>query len=294
MRQRFCIILNPSAGVPRKRFIADVLARLAARGAITTVVEPRNRSEAAIAVREACSTHDVIVAAGGDGTVRHAAAALGSLAMPLGLIPLGTGNVLAREIGLQLDAVFVADTLVDGEERIVHGATANGEPFFLMAGAGFDGRVIGCLNQSLKRRMARAAYAPAMIRALLQPIDRLQITIDGIPHSANWAIAANARHYGGSFIVSPNSSIFEPGLKVMMIQADTRRDLVVQLLRIAQGSLAKGGHASVNVLDGQKIRIAALSNIVEPVLSQLDGDAYSALPIEIDARGPQLRLIVPR
>ena len=294
MRQRFCIILNPSAGVPRKRFIADVLARLAARGAITTVVEPRNRSEAAIAVREACSTHDVIVAAGGDGTVRHAAAALGSLAMPLGLIPLGTGNVLAREIGLRRDAVFVADTLVDGEERIVHGATANGEPFFLMAGAGFDGRVIGCLNQSLKRRMARAAYAPAMIRALLQPIDRLHVTIDGITHSANWAIAANARHYGGSFIVSPNSSIFEPGLKVIMIQADTRRDLVVQLLRIAQGSLAKGDHASVNVLDGQKIRIAALSNIVEPVLSQLDGDAYSALPIEIDARGPQLRLIVPR
>ena len=294
MHQRFCIIVNPSAGVPRKRFIADVLARLAARGAVASVVEPRNRSEAAIAVKEACRTHDVIVAAGGDGTVRHAAAALGASVIPLGLIPLGTGNVLAREIGLRRDAVSVADTLVDGEMRVVHGATANGEPFFLMAGAGFDGRVIGCLNLSLKRRVARAAYAPAMIQALMRPIDRLQVTIDGVTHSANWVIAANARHYGGSFVVSPNSSIFKAGLKVIMIQADTRRDLFVQLLRIAQGSLAAGGHASVNVMDGQKIKIAALSDTAQPVLSQLDGDAFGALPIDIDACGPQLRLIVPR
>lgn len=294
MRQRYCIILNPSAGVPRKRFLTDVLARLAVRGAVTTVVEPRNRSEAAIAVKEACSTHDVIVAAGGDGTVRHAAMALGAAGIPLGLIPLGTGNVLAREIGLRRDAVSVADALVDGDVRLVQGATANGEPFYLMVGAGFDGRVIGCLNQAFKRRLARAAYAPAMVRALMHPVDRLQVTIDGVSHTANWVIAANARHYGGGFILAPGASIFEPGLKVILIKAGTRAALVTQLLRLATGSLGKELHQAVTVIDGLKIKVEGVVDQRGAVFGQVDGDGFGALPLEIDAAGPQLRLIVPR
>ncbi len=99
MRRSFFIVLNPSAGVPRRRFFADVIAGLAARGASATVVEHGDPATAAAAVRAALGRHDAIVAAGGDGTARQVAASIGDAEMPMGLIPLGTGNVLAREIG---------------------------------------------------------------------------------------------------------------------------------------------------------------------------------------------------
>ena len=295
MRHRFFIVLNPSAGVPRQRFFAEVLARLNARGAVSTVIEPREQSEAAAAVRAACASHDVIVAAGGDGTIRQAAAAAGCSQIPLGLIPLGTGNVVAREIGLQRTAKAVADTLIDGPIRTVHGARANGEPFYLMAGAGFDGRVVGCLNQSLKRTLGRAAFGPAMMSAWRQPIDRLQVTIDGQHHTANWMIVANARHYGGSFVLAPDASIFEAGLKVILIRAETRRDLAWQIMRIARGSFGHADCPAVRVLDAHRVIVTCAdpsSPLQIPV--QVDGDKFGTLPLDIDANGPQLRLIVPR
>jgi diacylglycerol kinase (ATP) len=246
-------------------------------------------------VREACGAHDVIVAAGGDGTIRRAATAIGSSGLPLGLLPMGTGNVFAREIGLRRDPVQIADTILDGATKAVHGAYANGEPFYLMAGAGFDARVIRSLNQPLKRIVGRAAYAPAILGSLQQPVECLDITIDGRRHEANWAIVANARHYGGGFVIAPEASLFHPGLEIILISAQSRSALVGQLLKIAAGKLVQSANTAVKVLKGSHIVIERRkphhSGAAVPI--QVDGDAFGTLPLRIDANGPQLRLIVP-
>ena len=87
--------------------------------------------------------YDAVIAAGGDGTIRHVAAALIGTETPLGIIPVGTGNVLAHEIGLAATAGAVAPMLLDGPIATVACAQANAEPFLLMVGAGFDARVLG-------------------------------------------------------------------------------------------------------------------------------------------------------
>ncbi len=293
MRRRPFIVLNPSAGVPRRRFFAAVLARLTERGADATVVAPKDCDGAAALVRAACSSHDLIVAAGGDGTIRHAAAAMDGSDVPLGIIPLGTGNVFAREIGLRRDPIQVADTLVDGEIKTVRGAHANGEPFYLMAGVGFDARVIKALKQPLKRLLGRAAYAPAMLEVLQQPLDRLDVLINQQLHHANWVIVANARHYGGSFVVTPEASIFKPGLKIVLICAENRGDLIRQLLKLARGTLVQKNNPAVRVFDGDEVIVANALADGPPMFVQVDGDAFGSLPLRIDANGPQLRLIVP-
>ena len=296
MRRRPLIVLNSTAGVPRRRYLAAVLARLAYRGAIATVVEPGSSALVEASVRKAFQTHDVIVAAGGDGTIRRVAAAAGSSGLPIGILPMGTGNVFAHEIGLRRDPVQIADTILDGEIKTVHGAYANSEPFYLMAGAGFDARVIGALNQPLKRIFGRAAYVPAILGVLQQPVERLDVTIDDRQYAANWVIVANARHYGGRFIVAPGASIFRPGLEIVLIAAPGRVALIEQLLKLARGSLTQAANTAVTVLTGSKIVIARAKSLHtggSSVPVQVDGDAFGTLPLRIDANGPQLRLIVP-
>ncbi len=293
MRQRPFIILNPSAGVPRRRFVAAVLARLSALGAVATVVEPDTREQAAAMARDACATHDMIVAGGGDGTIRQVSAAISGSGVPLGIIPLGTGNVLAREIELGNDPVRVADVLIEGNIKVVQGALANNEPFYLMAGIGFDARVVDGLNQTLKRFSGRAAYAPALLRAWRRPVDQLSVTIDGAEFKANWLLVSNARHYGGSFVVAPNASIFSTGLKVILIRAETRRELAWQLLQLATGRLTATGNLAVREFDASHVTVSNLSPEYSSVPVQIDGDSSGTLPLTIDANGPQLRLIVP-
>lgn len=292
-RRRPFIVFNPTAGIPRERFFAAVIARLKHRGAIATVVEPAHSKEVAALVQSACGSHDMIVAAGGDGTIRQAAASMDFSGVPLGIIPLGTGNVFAREIGLRRDSVHVADTLLDGEVTSVRGAYANGEPFYLMAGVGFDARVIDALNLPLKRILGRAAYAPAMLRVLRQPLEWLDVMIDRQLYRANWAIIANARHYGGNFIVAPEASIFKSGLKIVLVSAANRPSLMWQLSKLARSAMVQPNNLAVRVIDGTEITVVRSTSGSRPVPVQVDGDAFGSLPLHIDANGPQLRLILP-
>jgi len=83
---------------------------------------------------------------------------------PLGLVPVGTGNVLGSELGLVRDAQKLARGLLDDRDVPVRVALANGQPFLLMASAGFDARVLSHLDQVLKRRIGKLAYAGPLLR----------------------------------------------------------------------------------------------------------------------------------
>lgn len=289
MRRRFYIVLNPTAGVPRRGFLTAVVDGLAARGATATVVEHADATLVGGAVRSAIGHYDAIVAAGGDGTIRQVAAALGNADVPLGIVPLGTGNVFAREIGLARNPAAVVQTLLDGAEVDIRGARANGAPFYLMAGVGFDARTVAALDQGWKRRIGRAAYGQAVLRAWQAPADELVVEIDDTTFAANWLIVTNARHYGGSFVLSPRRSIFTSGLEAVLIRAADRQRLFEQLVRLALGRLTTDDNSHVTTVPAKRLRIRSSSAV--PV--QIDGDKYATTPLTIDADGPQLRLIVP-
>ena len=102
MRRRLFVISNPGAGLSHSSLIDDAVRALERAGASLTRVRPASIDAARLAAREAAASgsYDAIVAAGGDGTIRHVASALIDSGTPLGIIPVGTGNVLAHEIGL--------------------------------------------------------------------------------------------------------------------------------------------------------------------------------------------------
>jgi diacylglycerol kinase (ATP) len=289
VRRRFFVIHNPTAGLRRRRRLEKIIGILRARGCHVDVQltqsEPDDRALVETAVR--AGRFDAVVAAGGDGTVRSAAAALAGSGVPLGLIPIGTGNVLAHEIGLRLEAEAIADCLLQGRVALVPTARANGELFLLMAGVGFDGRVIGRLDIALRRRIGKLAYVWPVIRALLAGPDRLRVCIDGEDHAAGWVVASAVRHYAGAFVIAPTARLDEPRLEVVLFGCKGRWSMLAQLIAIGLGRIADC--SDVQHLPATAIEITSESAV--PV--QIDGDPCGTTPISIRAGGPALHLIIP-
>ncbi len=145
-------------------------------------------------------------------------------------------------------------------------AYANDEPFLLMAGAGFDGRVIAALDHRLKAQVGKAAYAGPMIGALAHPVDTLTVTIDGCPHEASWAVIANARHYGGSFVMARRTGIRERGLQAILFKAKNRAELFSQLVALAMGQLdaRAASHGDVEMLPCARASISCAASSADP------------------------------
>jgi diacylglycerol kinase (ATP) len=290
LSRRFAIIENPLAG-PRanRNRLDEVVERLREAGCALEV----RRSDGASANRELARAavseggFDAVIAAGGDGTARATATALAGTTMPLGIIPVGTGNVMAHEIGLSLDPAAVVRCLADGRVASIQTGQANGELFLLMAGAGLDGRVAAGLDVALKRRIGKLAYGPPLVRALLAGPDRLTVRVDGIEHVAAWAIATLRRRYAGSFVISPSASLEATGIHIVLFTSPNRRALVGQLLGVAAGRVHR--HRGITDIIGGTIEITAEPKV--PI--QIDGEPFGTTPCRITVDGPRLRLLVP-
>jgi diacylglycerol kinase (ATP) len=294
MRRRFFLIYNRAAGRDRRLYIDAVISDMTRAGACviegeaTTLADAR--AEAAAAARS--GTIDALIAAGGDGTVRQAAIAAQGTACPVGAVMMGTGNVLAHELRLPRAPDAVAAMLCNGPTVTINLARANDEPFLLMAGAGFDGRIVGNLNQWLKQRFARAAYAPATLAALRAPLDRLCVTIDGREHTCAWAIVTSAARYGGAFQLTRQTSVREPGLVAMLFRPRTRAELVAQAVALARGDLDRRAADDPDWVTAIPCSAADITASV-PVPAQIDGDIFGTTPLHISSSNGQVDLIVP-
>jgi diacylglycerol kinase family enzyme len=290
MRRRFFLIENAIAGTGPGGLVARVVDLLERAGASVERCRGVSASEAeqhAITAAHG-GDFDALIAAGGDGTIRHAARAVAGTNIPLGVIPLGTANVLAHEIGLVRTARELAHVLQAGSAETIEAPLANGELFLLMAGAGFDGRVIEALSHAVKGRIGKLAYAGPILRALTRPADSLEVSIDGKLHRTSWVVITNARHYGGRFVIAPSTSVHEKGLRAVLFDAPSRSELVKSLLALAMGQLGTCRHVSVHTCAHVEVR----SEMRVPV--QVDGDAFGATPLVVEARGgPRVSLIMP-
>lgn len=288
-RRRFLLVANPEAGRLGRRMLEPTLDCLAQAGAVVTRAPSTGIKEAARAIALASRGGDVdaVLVAGGDGSFRMAATALLGSGLPIGLIPLGTGNVLAHELGLPTTPDALARLFIDGPTAAIRCARSNGAPFFLMAGAGFDGAVIAHLHQGLKQTLGKAAYAPAILRAVSAPLPRLHVTVDGQPRDATWIIVSNARFYGGRFVLVPHTHALDEGWHAVLLQARDRLTLMQQLLDLARGSLLR--RPDVRMLPCRRVSVHG----DRPVAVEIDGDAEGTTPLEIETGDEAVRVIVP-
>lgn len=293
MRQRFALVFNDTAGTIRPWLLDRVLTVLREAGAVVQPLQTASAAEASLKVRALAieGALNGIIAAGGDGTVRAVAAGVAGSDLPVGYIPLGTGNVLKYEIGLGSRPEEIASTLLHGSCLDVRCGLMNSAPFFLMAGAGFDARIVAGLGHAAKRVMGRAAYAFPATQAFAGRPPRFQVEADGDSYDASWVIVSNAMHYGGSFVLTRDTQLGVDGLIAVIVTGDTRRAMLSAGLALVAGRLGDATRCpkGVVVRPVQRVHITAR----EPVHLQVDGDEAGMSPAEILASGPQVRFIVP-
>ena len=176
---RPAVVFNPSKFADGADPRREIGAALEAAGIddvlwFETTAEDPGRGQCADALAAGA---DLVLACGGDGTVRACAAALAGGDVPLGLLPAGTGNLLARNLGIPTDLESAAKVASAGHLRRIDVPALDGEPFVVMGGAGFDAQLFERTSDQLKSRIGWVAYALAGARAM-RDVERQRITLE--------------------------------------------------------------------------------------------------------------------
>jgi YegS/Rv2252/BmrU family lipid kinase len=296
---RLTIIFNPIAGRRRRGFLEDVRDRLTARGWAIDLQATAQRGDAerlarAILRMPKQDRPDLLAIAGGDGTIGEAinglVTAVDADAIPFGIIPMGTANVLAAEIGLAVDPAAIAATLDARQARPVHVGLANGRAFSLMVGAGFDAHVVAGVDPAMKKRLGKLAYVwQALREARRFSFPAYRVAIDGgQPVEAASLIVAKGRFYGGRHVVAPAADLGKAGFEICLFE---RRGLFQALrygIALALGRLPRA--SGYRIVSGRRVEIEGPPG--DPV--QGDGDIIGHLPMRITLAPIPLRLIMPR
>lgn len=276
-RKRFLIIHNPIAGMRRRWMLHEVCRHLRANGAEVTIVHADSLEDDKRLANQAALGHDfdAVVAAGGDSTIRGVASGLIGSDMPLGLIPVGTGNVLAHEIGIRRGPKAVAGYLMASPAVAVPIGAANGEPFCLMASVGFDASVLAHLDTVWKRRMGKLAYIWPVMSELMVKQRAFDARIDGQLHRCTWLIVTKVRHYGGPFKLPCDQDLQSDQFHAVIINARSAAGLMGVLLAIATGRMR----------DHPCVEIKPCRHVVVPdgpdIATQLDGELFGHPPLDI-------------
>ena len=287
--RRLLIVFNPAAGRRRRPGLQRVLAALATHPVQVEVAETTGPGDAERFAREADPDRfDVVVAAGGDGTVNEVINGLAVSGLPLGLLPLGTANVLAAEIDQRLEPAAVAATLASGEPRRIALGRANGRRFILMAGAGFDAHVVNEVSVPLKRRLGKGAYVLATLDQLARfAFEPYRVRVNGSTCEAASVLVANGRYYAGRYLCAPEASLAEPSLEVCLFERSGRLPAIGYALALLAGRLPR--LRSFRTVRTDRLIIEGRAG--EPV--QGDGDVLTRLDVEIDVVPDALAILVP-
>jgi YegS/Rv2252/BmrU family lipid kinase len=284
---RLAVVFNPTAGRRKAKRLAAALALLRGAGEAVDLERTAARGDAERLAYDAPREQTLIIA-GGDGTANEAAnGRLAAGGGRLALIPLGTANVLAAELGIET-LEQAAQAAVTGRPLLCRLGLANGRAFVMMAGVGFDAHVVAGVSPRVKRLMGKGAYVLEMLRQLARfPFPVYRVTIDGAAHEAASVVVARGRYYGGRFVVAPKASLDRAELHVCLF----RRGGIFRTLRYAV-ALGLGRLAElpdVEIVVGQRVVIDGPPG--DPV--QGDGDIIAHLPVTIELSPVSLELMRP-
>ena len=235
----------------------------------------------------------LVIAAGGDGTVNEVLNGLSEDAT-LGILPLGTANVLARELGLPLEPEDACKRLLTGTTtRIDVGVATDGagveRRFACMAGIGFDAEVVREVGPRLKRYLRSLAFPLAAIKVYFRGgLPDLQIVDGDTTHVAQFAVVANGRYYGGEFQTAEEASLVSGGLEVVLVEKVghlARPDVLARVLAKKPLDRKTKSFASQGVL----VKSPAARGARVPV--QIDGEVWGGLPMSFRIEPAAVRVI---
>jgi YegS/Rv2252/BmrU family lipid kinase len=270
------VILNPIKVPDPDEFRGKVDSALAERGFDDTLWLETTEDDAGttMAKRAIDEAVDLVVVAGGDGTVRVVCAELARTAIPVAVLPAGTGNLLARNLGISLDLdVALTETLDGSEQRIdsvqVEGDQLGTDRFVVMAGLGLDAAIIADAPDRLKKHVGWAAYVVSTLKNLNHPFVRVEITIDDQPpvrRRARTVVIGNVGTLQANIPLLPDAKPDDGKIDLVVLAPRRVSHWPRLALSLVIKSMQEGRH--IERFTGQTIQVKASTT----VRRELDGD----------------------
>ena len=291
--KRGLLVYNPTAGQrDRRAEMSALIDRMRGRGLELVNAPTSGPGDATDIVRTFLPRGpDVVAVCGGDGTISEAVWGLEGSSLPLAVLPGGTSNVLAIELGIPVDG-GAEELLLDGVPKAVRLAHADGRPFLLWAGAGLDARVMANMRLGWKRLLGRAGIFPTALKEFLTyEFPHLEVTIDGAVHPATFAVACRARHYGGRWVIAPDARLDADHFDVLLFSHRSHRKLAALFQLMASGQAGHLEDGLARIVRGRDVVIRSRDGAVEV---QVDGDCVLKTPIVCRVGTETVNVLVPR
>lgn len=321
MKQRILVIGNPVAGRGAAGRIARAVDIIKSRGFNVRLMLTGKKGDAELFSKEIFKDQSempdtqllpLIIAAGGDGTYNEIINGIAYTGIPMAILPLGTTNVLARELDIPEVMEKALDIALGGKVQNVclgkitlspHPPLGKGwlkggkegqgginqssvaaRYFLLMAGIGFDGEAVYGIKSRIKRYSGKGAYIWSGLKTfMLWNPDKLTFNIDGKLCEGYSAIICNAAKYAGHFKVAPDAKLNEPYFHAFIMHGRKRRDLIRYVSGIIRGNHLK--FSDMTYLKAEKIEINGNACI------QIDGDYFGKTPATIEIVPDALKLV---
>ncbi len=286
--RRILAVFNPAAGGNRRARFERIVRALRDKGCTVTTQHTNYAGHATEIARNVDVTaFDIIAAAGGDGTINEVINGLKGKNITLGLIPLGTANVLSDEIGLGHNPERIVDALVRGPFKDIRVGVANGRRFSMMAGVGFDANVVHGVSLALKKKIGPLAYVVQAGReAFGGAFQACSVVIDGKAYNPTSVVICNGQRYGGPFIAAPNASITKDEFSIILMNGRGWFSVLKYGVGLVFGKL--GSFSDVEIIAAREIIVEGTG---QPV--QADGDIVTTLPVTINVDLEPVKLVYP-
>jgi diacylglycerol kinase (ATP) len=292
-KKKIVFIVNPKAGItPKSKVVIELLAGNiipSSRFIPEVIFTERPGHATEIAANAIANGADIIVASGGDGTVNEVACALVDTNIPMGILPAGSGNGLARCLGISMSYALALRTIIRGNTKLMDVATVNDKLYTSIAGIGFDAFVAQKFAESSIRGMI--SYMQIILNEFssYKPLT-YNLTIDGEDYEkqALMIVFANSNQFGFNTKIAPDAKVDDGYLDICVV----KKMPVTQLLNVGyntmRGTLGNTGFAEY--FRGKEISI---TNIHDPLMN-IDGEPkIMNSPVSIKIKPLCLRVIVP-
>lgn len=301
------LIYNPTSGRQRRRRFSDVeqAARILANAGILTELAPTTArfSATAIARQAVEQRSDLVIVCGGDGTVNEVVNGLAGSQVPMALLPAGTANILAKELGVPWNIPEAARLIPEGTVRRIALGLAqapdgshseslprHGRYFLCVAGAGPDGAIVNGVDEGLKKRAGILAYWGEGARQFFSyTFPEMKIHSESRDQRATFVVLGRTAHYGGPFKITTGASLFENSFEILTNSQRSRFGYLACLPALWLGKLRlmKG----IEAWKATSAVCEAAGN--EPVYAQVDGEPIGPAPISFRIVPDALSLVTP-
>lgn len=284
-KRKLCLIYNPAARGEKARMLDSRLRTFARDATIFGSEKPGDAKRlAAAAVQKG---FDTIVAAGGDGTVNEVVNGMADSEASLGILPIGTMNVFAQEIGLPANQISKCwDLILSGETRSIDLALANNDYFVQLAGVGLDAQALKETDRDVRRTIGPLSYIISAAEIIGRPAPNLFVSSPDRPNTkASFVLVGNGKYYGGPLSFFRDAKNDDGLLDVLIFKNLGYFEVARYLHEILLGTQKD----DTEYFQTRSIHISSDQDV--PV--EIDGEVVLQTPIHFEISGKQLRVIAP-